>query len=374
MDEEKIQVKGSDGSHVELDEYNHTVTYPDGRKTDFREVTADDIAPNKRELVLGNVHVNAALMNFLVGYGSNQAEAISDAVAPVLLVDKRSDKYYTLASTEKHRRANAEMAHEEATINEVSPSISNTTFTTKAYALKTFVAQGVEAGADAVVRPRVRALSRLLNAMNIDREVRCQSTVMNATTFSSYLATKTSSNFWDTIGGSPTDSNPIGDIVAGAESMYAPLTDIVMSEKGWWRFVTNPNVYKFGLYTAENALNASPDVLAQRIGFPGVKFHIGRMRKEAATMAVSTVSYIWDDDCMLLHIPQGAGDNGEVVPTARTFRWNKDGAARQMNGYRIREWDDLNRGQDGGRVMALCCNEVIQVVATAAGYMIQNIY
>jgi hypothetical protein len=232
----------------------------------------------------------------------------------------------------------------------------------------------VEAGADSVVRPRVRALSRLLNAMNIDREMRCQAAVMNTTTFTSYSTTLTSSNFWDTIGGSPTTSDPIGNIIAGAESMHAPVTHVVMSEKGWWRFVSNPNVYKFGLYSGEKAINASPDEIATRIGFPGLKFLVGKMRVENATAGVTTVGYVWDDDAMLLHIPAGVGDNGEVVPTARTFRWNKDGSARQMNGYRIREWDDLNRGQDGGHVMALCCNEVIQVVATAAGYMLINVY
>ena len=66
--------------------------------------------------------------------------------------------------------------------------------------------------------------------------------------------------------------------------------------------------------------------------------------------------------------------SADDVPTARTFRWLKDGMSRESGGYRIREWDVPDRGQDGGRKLAVVVNEVIKVTAADTGYLFTNIY
>jgi len=374
----KVQDVGGGGAYT-IDEYNHTVRYHNGKVVDFREVDwsliQDQLDPwAKRDITVSNVHVNTALANFLVGYGSQMQDAIADIVCPPFLVDKASNTFFTVSANDKFRDVDSTLASESDPVKEVGPNMSTDTYNTVAYGLGTFIPQGVVANADAVVMPMVRALSRVMNAMTIAREKRVYSALTNSTTFTGYTTTLTSSNFWDTYAGTPTASDPVANIYIAKESMLKPCTHIVMSEKTWHRFVGNPNVAKYSIYgsTDAQALARDPQELARRMGMPEVQFVISRMRTEATTAGVTTKSYLWADYCTLLSIPPGADTNGEQVPTARTFRWDKNGAARQFGGFRIREWEDPSRGQDGGRKLAVLCNDHEKVVAAPTGHVIIN--
>lgn len=377
-----IKVRSMDGgAGYTFDEHNHVVRYNDGRMVDFREVDWSLIQERldpwmKRDITISDVHVNTALSNLLVGYGSQVPEAVADIVCPPILVDKASNTYFTVSANDMFRRVDTVLASEDSPVKEVGPTLSTDTYNTKSYGLGTFVPQGVVAGADSVVMPMVRALSRVMNAMTLEREVRVFSALTNTSTFSGYTTTLTASNFWDTISGSPTASDPIANLFIAKETMLKPCTHIAMSEKSWHRLVGNPNVQKLSLYgsTEAQALIKAPEKFAERIGMPEVKFVISKMKVEATTAGVTTKGYLWSDYVTLLHIPPGADANGEQVPTARTFRWDKNGAARQFGGYRIREWEDPSRGQDGGRKIAVLCNDDEKVVAAPTGYVIANVW
>lgn len=382
-DESKIvTVRGADGTAYQIDEHNNTVTYADGRKVDFREVDMAQVLDRamdyqKRTLNVADVHTNAILSNFMVNYGSQIPDMIADLACPPLLVSKPSDTYYTLSKNNRFRQGDTTMAGEDSPIQEFGPSVTTATYTTKAYGAAANIPQGVEAAADAPLRPLMISLEMLLNRMATAREVRVAAALLNGTTFSSYTTGKSTSNFWDTISGSPTSSDPIGDIIAGEEAMDVPLTHVAMSKKSWNRFINNPNVYnKIGLYVKDNVLAESPDNIAAKLSsyFGGVRFLVGAMKAESTTPGTTTLSYVWDDDVILLHIPPGAGQNEMVVPTARTFRWNKDGASRLTNGFRVRQWFDPNRGQDGSTKVAVLCNEAHVVVAANAGYLYTNVW
>jgi hypothetical protein len=358
------------------------VTYADGRKVDFRDVDMSQVLDRamdyqRRALNIADVHVNAVLQNFMVNYGSQIPDMIADLACPPLLVSKPSDTFFTLSKNNRFRQGDTTMAGEDAQIQEFGAVSSTDTYTTKPYGAAAAIPLGVEAAADAPLRPLMISLEMLLNRMATAREVRVAAALLNGTTFTSYTTAKTASNFWDTIGGTPTSSDPIGDLIAGEEAMDVPLTHVAMSKKSFNRFITNPNVYnKLGLYTKDNVLAANPSEIAAKLStfFNGVQFLVGQMKAESTTPGTTTLSYVWDDDAILLHIPPGAGANEMVVPTARTFRWNKDGASRLTNGFRVRQWSDPNRGQDGATKIAVLCNEVSKVVAANAGYLYTNVW
>lgn len=366
MEQRFYKVRGTNGEVFTFDDYEHTVTDQNGRKLDFIEHDPANIA--QRDFSVANVHTATALSNFAIDYGSNTDGAIADMVAPPILVTKASDYYYTYSENNRFRRVNALLASEESSIDEVGPEISTSTYTTKPYGLATFIAQGVEANADAGVNPRMRAMARVMSALTTDREHRCAAQALDGTTnFASYKTTLTSSNYWD----DGADSDPRKDIIGAIESALLPINGMALSEKSWHRFCHNEQTAKYGLAVGQ-AVNESPAALMARLGFPGVVPLIGKMKSESITAGTTTKSYVWDDDCLFLHLP--SGNAIEDAPTLRTFRWLKDGMSRESGGWRIREWEVPDRGQDGGRKIAVVVNEVIVATAPATGYLYENVW
>ena len=332
------------------------------RGTDGKVYTFDDYEH------VSNVHTSTALTNFAIDYGSQTGMSIADEVAPPILVQKASDYYYTFSENNTFRRVDALLANEDAQINEVGPTLSTTTYTVKPYGLATFIAQGVEANADAVVNPRMRAMARIMNALTMDREHRCVEQALDGTTnFASYKTTLTSTNYWD----DGASSDPRKDIITAQESALLPINGMACSRKSWNRFVHNEQVAKYGIYIGQG-VNESPTALLSRLGFEGIAPYICDMRSESTTQGTTTKSYIWDDDVLFFHRP--AGNGIEDAPTLRTFRWLKDGMSRESGGFRIREWRDEARGQDGGSKLAVVVNEVIVATAPATGYLFENVW
>jgi len=369
MTEPRItQIRDLDtGLMLRFDEANHTVTLPDGRVLDF--VEHDPSAMLQRDFSLSDVHVAAALTNFAVDYGSQQGQAIADLVAPPILVDKASDYYHTFDKNNRYRRVNTLLSTNDGAIPEIGAAKSSSSYTVDSYGASTFVPLKIEAGADAVVQPRMRAMRRIMNAMVTDREHRVAAAALNATTFASYLTTLTSSNFWD----DGADSDPRKNIIDATEAMLAPCTHMALSEKSWNRLVHNAKSQQYGI-SVGMAVNEAPAAFMARLGFPNITPLIGRMRSESTTTGTTTLSFVWDDDVLFFHNPQGSTEDEQEVPTIRTFRWVLPGMSAASGGFRIREWDQPDRGSDGGRKMAVLCDEKVVVTGVDTGYMIQNVW
>jgi len=364
-----VNGRGPTGGFI-IDETEMTVV-DGGRKYDVKDITerAFDIALSTREgLSVSDVHIASALSGFITGF--SQVGAIADIICPPLLVNNASDYYFSASANNAFRRANTLLASQDAEVSEVSPVLSSSTFTVKAYGLSSFVSQGVEANADSMVNPYALAMARIMSAMTIEREHRVQALLNSTSSFTGYTTALTSSTLWD--GGSSSD--PLGDIHTAIETALMPITHIAMSRKSWHRFLSNPQVSKYGLYATDRAVSASPAELASRLGLDGVQFVIGDLRSESTTYGTTTKSYIWDDDVFFLHIPMGADSNPEEVPTCRNFRWLKDGMARESGGFRVREWEVPGRGQDGGRKISLCVNEIETLVDASSGYFLANVW
>lgn len=362
--ERYFEVRDADGSVMRFDEYEHIVIDSNGRKFEYKEY--DPANQFQRDLTTDNVHVASALTNFAVDYGSQSGMAIADFVARPILVTKASDYYYTSSANNTFRRVDTSLASDNAPLNEVSPNLSTTLYKVKPYGMSTFVPLGVEANADSVVRPRMRAMRRILDVMTLDREHRCVAEALDGTTnFASYKTTLTTSNYWD----DGASSDPRKDIMTAEESALLPINAMACSRKTWNRFKHNEQVAKYGLPVGMGA-NESPAGVMSRLGFDYIMPFISDMRSESTTAGTTTKSYVWDDDCLFFHLP--SGNEIEDAPTLRTFRWLKDGMSRESGGFRIREWRDESRGQDGGVKLAVVVNEDIVCTAADSGYLFEN--
>jgi hypothetical protein len=345
-----IKLSSKDGKVRLLDEANGVV-HVDGK------------AYEARDLSISDVHVAGALSGFVTGYGSNSSEAVADIVCPVLPVGQQSDTYHTFDKDNKFSEVTDEMTGEDASIPEVTPKKSTDTYSAKPYGTSSFVSQGSVANADPGVNPRLQAIGRCMNVVNLMHEKRVIAALQNATTFAGYTAAVAAARKWN--GGGTSD--PIKDLYDGIDAALQPITHIVMSERTWHAFIQNPQVKSQFNYNGNASLGSNPAVISSLLGLP--TFVIGSMKGKSPT--AGTYGPLWGNHVTLLHIPQGATVNGESVPTARTFRWVKGGSSPA---FRIRNWIESDRGQDGGERIAVVYNEHVKVVAAPTGYLLTDCY
>lgn len=351
-EQDLIVVRSQDGREWRLDEHNNTVQSRDSSGT-WRNV----VDLNTRELGLGDVHINSALANYAAGY--KLANSIADFVAPPVMVDKASDYFFTWDKDDALQGAHTQLASEASPLPEISPRVSETLFTTVPYGLASFVPQGIIAAADAPLNPRMAAISRIMNAMTIGRESRAATLLMSGTTFSGYTANIAAGAKWN--GGATSD--PISDLHTALEAALMPITDIIMSERVAHAFARNPNVAKYGLYkndTRELDLEKVSAVLS----LPPIT--VGKMKVKSNS--AGTYGYAWGNGCLLIHREPGPTVDQMSISTAKTFRWRKGGLGTDSNGFRVRQWFDPSKGQDGGEYVAVLCNEVVTATAVATGY------
>ncbi|MFA4900960.1 MAG: hypothetical protein WC563_15685 [Brevundimonas sp.] len=350
-----VSVRGSDGRTYQLNMTQGNVVLDNGVKLEARELSSAD------------VHLQSAMQSFATGYGTNAEQCIADIVCPPLLVDKPTDKYHTWSSNDLLNDVTDDAVGDSGSIQTVSPSKSNDSYTVEGHALASFVSNRVVAAADASINPEAAAIRRIMNAMNIRREVRVAAVLDDAAAgFLSYKTTLVAATSkWN--GG--TTADPVKDLMDAQEGALKPITHFAMAQRTWNNFVRNVNVSKYGLANAgDKLLSMSPDEVAQRVGIVGAKFVIGALKRKSPT--AGTVGYVWGNDVCCLHIPAGAETDEEEVPTARNFRWNTNGAG----GFEVRQWDVPQTGGRGGRMIAVVVDEVVKLVAAPTGWLIVGAY
>lgn len=115
------------------------------------------------------VHQNQALSNIAVGY--HPQGFIAESIFPVLSVAKESDKYYLWNRHEPFRRENTLRA-DGAESNEVSFSVSTSTYQAEEYALKIGVTDRQVANADSALQLKISKTKRLKEKLLVDLEYR----------------------------------------------------------------------------------------------------------------------------------------------------------------------------------------------------------
>lgn len=152
-------------------------------------------------------HIDAALTNFSRGY--RNSGYIADALFPILLVKKESDKFY-IWGKEAYRRLSALRA-DKTPAKEVGLGLESDTYSAEAYALKALLSDRERANQDDQIDLERRKTEGVTDLLLLDREYRAYAAATNATTFSGN--TDTPSPKWDA--GSTED--PVADVLNAKE-------------------------------------------------------------------------------------------------------------------------------------------------------------
>lgn len=303
------------------------------------------------ELGTADVHQAAALPNYAAGYKNNAPMA--DQFAPPLLVGKPSDKYYTFAKEDAFQRAMPTIGATAAQVNEIAPRIANATFTAIEYALGGFVGTQLEAAADAPLRIRQATMTRILNALTIERELRVATLATTSGTWDSTVYSSLAAGAkWN--GGASSD--PIADIHLKQETSWGDVTGIVMAENVFHDFQRNAAVQKFFGYKDSSQALPNPSQMSSILQLPPI--YVAKMKY---INAAGALAYIWGGSVVFMRQPpQMPPTNQDDVASALTFRWNatdvKDGTA--SNGMVVREYFVQDRGSMGGNKVVLVHHDI----------------
>jgi hypothetical protein len=180
----------------------------------------------KMDLGSADVHQASPMGNYQAGY--RLADGCADLAMPVLMVGKDTDKYYTWSDTNAFQAVTAQIGSDQGAVPEVSPTLSNTSYTVVPYALGAFVPNDLVANADgALVIPT--AFMRLVdNKLRLARELRVASKLTTTGNWNSNnYATVVAGAKWN--GGASSD--PILDLHTRIENR--PITISAMPQPIW---------------------------------------------------------------------------------------------------------------------------------------------
>ena len=228
-----------------------------------------------------------------------------------------------------------------------------------------WVGTQLEAAADAPLRIRQATMTRVLNALLIEREIRVATAVTTASTWDSTVVTTLGATAkWD--GGSSSD--PVNDLLTQLRASWGRVTGVAMSRRTYDAFSTNAAVLKYFAYKDNAAPRPDAGQMSALLQLPPI--YVSDMQYIDTT---GNRSYIWGNNVALIRLPE------QIPPTTQddvasnlTFRWNgvdvTDGQA--ANGFIVREYYVQDRGSMGGNKVVLIQHDIEQQTSKFAGGLI----
>ena len=318
------------------------------------------------DLAQSDVHTDFALPNYAAGY--RLADGVADVACPTVLVEKTSNKFNTWDKENAFKRVIPNGSTSGGAVAEVNPTLANDNYTCVEYALGGFVGTGVQANADAPLRPLQACMKRVMNALLLEREIRVATLLTTSGNWdSSVYSTLGAGAQWN--GGSSSD--PVKDMHTKIESSYMPVTGIVMSELVAHDFVRNPATQKYVAYKSSAKPLPSAAEFAALLDLPPI--YVAKMKYISTG---TTLSYVWGNDVVLLHQPASNPPvDQEDVSSAYTFRWMSGGTTADgtMNaGFLVRTYWDPKRGPRGGTQVVVVHNDAEKITSKFVGGLIKS--
>jgi hypothetical protein len=326
-------------------------------------LTGADGRAIRMDLGVPDVHQPATLPTYVGGV--RVADGIADVISPVIPVPHQSDYYATWNTSGDFNRKIANAGQAGGMIAEVNPGLAFAQYTTVTYQLAGFLPTEVMANADAPIRPHVKTMQVIVDALRVEREARV---VTLSTASGSYQATLIQALLAGQQWNEGAASNPILILHNAIDAMYMPPTAIGMSGKAWRAFIRNPAVQKFIQYKAGVKGIPKPEGIPDEFDLPQI--YVAEMKY----IVNGALAFAWGGNVVLIHEPK------EMPPTSQqdvapfvTFRWSggpvpPDGAL--TGGLLVRTFFDQKRGPRGGNLIICAHNDAEVNSSTYVGALI----
>ena len=252
------------------------------------------MAGNKPDV--GDVHVDALLTNLSIGYVND--EYVADSIFPIIGVGKQSD---LIAVYNKSDWLRDEMGLRApgTEAREAGWGVTNTaTYFCQSYALRKSIPDEVRANADAPYDMDRDAVKFLTEQALIRRE-RQFATTVNST--SAWTTSTTVGVKWSDFA----NSDPVNDIFTGNRVVQQLIgrkcNALVMGQIVFDRLRLHPDFMELVKYTTTNNVPTA-DQMGKVLDIDNI-FIIRAIYESAVEGATSSLAAIWDDDAVLLYVP-----------------------------------------------------------------------
>lgn len=330
-------------------------------------IDPDRLRSVNMDLGTSDVHIPSAMPNFASGY-SNEPP-IADMFAPPLLAQKQADDYFQFAKEDAFQRV-APVQGGSGEPGEVSPRLANDQYSCKGRALAGWVSTETEANADVPLRILQATVRRVMDALELEREIRVQALLQTSANLDSSVVTTLASGFeWN--GGASSD--PIKDIHTQMLNAWGKITAIGMSLPTFLAFQRNPVVKSYYGFKSNVEPMPSADRMQAILQIPPI--HVGAMQYIDDTGAKK---FVWGNHAVFIRQPrQMPPSDQQDVATAYTFRWSApkvpmDGAL--SGGMIVRQFFTQNRGGLGGQKVVVVHYDAEKVTSKFAAGLLLNAF
>lgn len=308
-------------------------------------------------------HLDRPLTNLTVKAFDGGASNIADAIAPVIPVDKRSDKYYTFTKSAWLRVPNTRRGP-AAPSPRVTWEISSDSYYAEGYGLAAEWPVEDAANADASLRFRESTAMQVAEKLARDREVRMANIISSGGNVGSG-ATISGTNQWSDY----VNSDPIGQVNTGhayIEQNTGLQANLAIATPDIVRIArSHPDVIRQVGGTTGRALN-----LAQLADAFGVeRILLGRGIKENALEGgTSSITNIWPNNFILAHFAPAAGLMTRT--TIAQFRWTNPELGQPFAAQRHRN-DEA--GSNHTEVVEVRYYQDEKVIAPETAYVLASV-
>lgn len=285
------------------------------------------------------VHMDKALTNISIGY-KNEGY-IADSIFKGITVNKQSDKYYVFGMEMFRQHNDLRAPGTEA--NEISWTLSDSSYFTEGHALRATIADEEQMNADDGFNLEADATELVTEGILMNKEVDAAAKLLNPANYHTDLQVTLGTNGtfkWSDY----TDSDPRMDIAKAKAAMHKksglrPNT-LILSEAVLNVLLMHPKLAQMIQYIQTPILQV--EQLKQLLGVQNIL--VGSAMKstvqnpgQADAGALEPINYIWGNSVVLAYIAPAPGKKQQSI--GYTFYWNKDNAGA----VQVRKWYEIGR-------------------------------
>lgn len=312
----------------------------------------------------GDLHVDALLTGFSVGYLNDANAFIADMVFPRMPVQKQSDKYATFVKGDM-LRPNMERRGRGAASAGMSYAVSTDSYSCEDWALHIAVDDRQVANADDPFRPRQNAVRALTEQELIKREQQWATSFFTTGVWGTDKTGGTDFTQFDDAASDPV--GVIADYQEDVEDATGKIPrDLVMSRAGWNALRNHPDI----LARINGGSNSASPAIATRQAVAAVldvdRIHVGSgVYNSAAEGATVNIARLLGKHMLLCYVDPNPSD---FSPTAgMTFVWS--GYIGSEEGRRIKAWRNEERESE---IVEIQANWDMKVTASDCGLFLAD--
>lgn len=301
--------------------------------------------------------INQPLSNLSLKYSNEQKDYIADKIFGTLPVKKESDAYYIFGKD--NFRVEESIRADGAKANEVTYSLSTSTYSLNPHALRELVTDRQRDNADSGLEPDTSAMENLVDKILLKKETQLAALLLT-TTAGGGSHSLTSTLKWTAL---TTISDPIGDVNTATTvikiNSAKQANTMVIPYDSWKGLKNHPNILERIKYSERGIITT--DLLKAVFDIENI-FIGSNVQNTSAEGDPDSLSMVWDASTWIGYVNPSPG----LRKISAGYNFVKTNGG---NPYAVKKYRDEEREGDW---IEVGCFWDAKIVATACAYVVKG--